>query len=177
LLPLADAFTTFVHETPAAPAVDDETAGAGGVGAGVDVDDVLDEGLGEQPVVFTLERGMPFGVDLGASTIVQPPGALDVFELCADATLGKNVFAKTARAAEKQRKTIARWVLLDTGILLRADVERHGARRRGIAGEPLMLSGSANVSRPTVRAAPASSLVGRHTLPQMGKSSSTYWSE
>jgi hypothetical protein len=134
-LPLADAFTTFVHETPTAPAVDDETAGAGGVGAGVDVDDVLDEGLGEQSVVFTLERGMPLGTDRGVSTFVQLPDALEVLELCADATLGKNIFAKTARAAEQQSKAIARWVLLNTGILLRADAQRHGARQRGIARE------------------------------------------
>jgi hypothetical protein len=61
------------------------------------VDDVLDEGLAEQPVVFTLERGMPFGIDRGVNTIVQP--AVDVFEPCADATRGKNVLAKTANAA------------------------------------------------------------------------------
>jgi hypothetical protein len=150
LFPLAEAFTTFVHETPAAPAVDDETAGAGGVGAGVDVGDVLDEGLAAQPVVLTLERGMPFGTDRGVRTIVQPPGVVDAGELCADATLGKNVLAKTAMAAEKQREAIEWRVLLDTGILLRADARRHGARRRGIPGKPLMLCGSASVGRPHV---------------------------
>jgi len=62
-LPEAFAFTTLVQETPAAPAVDDDGAGAG-AGAGVDAGDELEEGLPEHVAVLTPESGITFLPDI-----------------------------------------------------------------------------------------------------------------